>query len=585
MPGEPLSIFLSYSRTDSELVDRLEADLKARNYYVWVDRRKIEGGQDWEAELQKAIDRCQLMLVVLSPEAMASKYVRREYRYADGEGKPIIPINWRTTKVDLVLNDIQWVNFQSSYDQGFSDLQIVLSRLELAALPQTQSHPSTSFSTTEPDPVLVTPQPAPAPPAADLNELYRAGVAARAEGNLERTAIFWQQVLDRESSFGNGALAPQMQRLQAELHPLRVQRLRDQAEQAHRSGAWGQEIGAWQALLGLEPKDKQAQQRIPVAQQNQKFAWVYENAQEFAKTKNIPALKEQLGLLWHDAPYYGDPADLARLAGLKVPPSFQEATNIQSKAQAAEAAAQRKAEQTTERKAQRKEFRTEGSGALDTYSAVIWSSAFCLLAGTGATAGMLSQSWPLAIGVALILALLSYFLGYHRAVGSIETSIIFLIGVVLIFAITWFLSTFPYDQPQTSHLWFNAVRILTVRHQIIFGIILGGLGGIIGGRQLTVGLNNRRYDKEYLPFVILVVLGITVATWLIVATVGSIFNWGFGFGYGWGITAIAGIPCAFIGMMGLIASGNVCWKALTNSPEEVHGRVVELASEDAGAEG
>ena len=97
MAGTPLSIFISYSRTDSDFVDRLEADLKARNFYTWVDRLKLEGGQDCRSEIQKAIDHCQIMLVVLSPEAMASKYVRQEYDYADSEDKPIIPLNWRTT--------------------------------------------------------------------------------------------------------------------------------------------------------------------------------------------------------------------------------------------------------------------------------------------------------------------------------------------------------------------------------------------------------------------------------------------------------------------------------------------------------
>ncbi|HEU5198572.1 MAG TPA: hypothetical protein VFU32_02980, partial [Ktedonobacterales bacterium] len=209
-------------------------------------------------------------------------------------------------------------------------------------------------------PVLVKPQPAAPLPDADLNQLYRAGVAARARNDLERTAIFWKQVLDRDPAFGNGILAPQMQALQEELHPQRVQRLRDQAEQAHRAGVWGQEIGAWQALLGLKPGDAQAQRRIPVAQQNLKYAWNYDNAQEFAKEKDIPALKTQLELLWRDAPYYGDPAGIARLAGLKAPPSYEEATTAQSRKQAEEAEVQRR-RQAEEAEARRKQEAEEAS--------------------------------------------------------------------------------------------------------------------------------------------------------------------------------------------------------------------------------
>lgn len=63
MPDAPLSIFIGYSRTDSAFVDRLEADLKVRNFDTWVDRRKLEGGQNWRDELQKAIERCQVLLL------------------------------------------------------------------------------------------------------------------------------------------------------------------------------------------------------------------------------------------------------------------------------------------------------------------------------------------------------------------------------------------------------------------------------------------------------------------------------------------------------------------------------------------
>ncbi len=553
MPDAPLSLFISYSRTDSAFVDRLEADLRARSFQPWVDRRKLEGGQDWMDELEKAIDRCQIVIVVISPDAVQSKYVRMEYRYGRGQGKPIIPAYCRATpKVPIDLNGLQWVNFQSGYDQGFNDLQIALSRQELAALPPAKPRPaSTNIIINQPESVLVTPQPAPPPPAADLNELYRAGVAARAQGNLERTAIFWQQVLDRDPAFGNNTLAPQMQRLMAELHPIRVQRLREQAEQAHRAGVWGQEIGAWQALLGLEANDTQAQQRLPVAQQNQQYAWMYENAQEFAKSKNIPALKEQLGLLWQNAPYYGDPAGLTKLAGLR---------GVHSKQQ-------------------RNEFVTSSQGLelSRSFVWVVWVFAFCLSGGAGASIGVLSQSWPWAVGVTAALALLSYLLGYHRTLRLIDIGIILLVSAALVFGATWFLSTFQYDQPQTSHLWFNAVRTLTLRHQIIFGAILGVVAIVVecGLALYTASDEGWHAFFEGIGYGgILFIPGALVA-WFIVAILGSVFDWGFGFGYGWSFTLLAGFLTPFIGGAGLMASIYICAIALTNSPEKIHSQEVE----------
>ncbi|HEY7127412.1 MAG TPA: TIR domain-containing protein [Ktedonobacterales bacterium] len=565
MPDTPLSLFISYSRTDSEFVDRLEADLKARNFQPWVDRRKLEGGQDWSAELEKAIERCQLLVVVLSPEAMASKYVRREYRYADSQNKPIIPLNWRTTKVPFELNDIQWVNFEGNYDKGLADLLVALSRQALAALPASRPRsaaPPPSISDAE-LPVLVAPQPAAPLPAADLNQLYRAGVAAKGRNDLERTAIFWKQVLDRDPAFGNGTLAPQMQQLQAELHPLRVQRLRSQAEQAHRTGVWGQEIGAWQALLRLEPKDEQAQRRLPVAQQNQKYAWIYENAQEFAKEKDVVALKTQLELLWRDAPYYGDPAGLARLVGVKAPPSFQETMNAQNRTQAAKAEAMKKAEQASERKQQRKEFVDEVPGP------PAYLLAFCLLGGVGVSVGMLTQSWAWAIQVTAALALIAYPLGYHRAMGLVAGSFILLASGALVFGVTWLFSPLQYDHPEVGHLWFNVVNTVTLRHQMIFGTILGvGITGII---VFLILFDNFADVDVPTPLFNGLLFGSPVI-WLLFIALGSIFNWGFGFGYGWAISFLAGFV-ALVGCSGLAYVVFVCSWALKNSPDQIHRKI------------
>jgi hypothetical protein len=341
MPDQPISVFISYSRMDNAFVDRLEADLRARNFRTWVDRRKLEGGQIWLDELQKAIDQCQVLLVVLSPEAVVSDYVKMEYRYASHLGKLVIPLEYRhCPKVPIDLNSIQWVNFKSTYEQGLKNLLIALSPIETRTF--TTQHPSPDQTTrdiamrikiNEEDPDLVVPQPAPLPPNPDLNALYRAGVAVRANGDLERTATLWQQVLDRDPNFGNGILASQMKELKEELHPIRVKRLRELAEQAHRSGEWGPEIGAWQALLGIEPQDSQAQERISIAIHNQQYVWMYENAQQFVTERNLPSAKTQLQMLWQNAPYYGDPRGIAKGVSIHVPSSYDAVQASKRKAQ------------------------------------------------------------------------------------------------------------------------------------------------------------------------------------------------------------------------------------------------------------
>ena len=76
MPDSLIALFISYSHADLAFVDRLEADLSNQGLSPWVDHHSLEGGSKWRRELQEAIDRSKALLVVLSPDAVASEYVQ-----------------------------------------------------------------------------------------------------------------------------------------------------------------------------------------------------------------------------------------------------------------------------------------------------------------------------------------------------------------------------------------------------------------------------------------------------------------------------------------------------------------------------
>ena len=79
---QQLSLFISYRRVDSVFVDRLEVDLRVRDFDTWLDRRDLasRGGANWRRELQIAIDRAHALVLVLTPEAADSPYVGWEDR-------------------------------------------------------------------------------------------------------------------------------------------------------------------------------------------------------------------------------------------------------------------------------------------------------------------------------------------------------------------------------------------------------------------------------------------------------------------------------------------------------------------------
>jgi len=118
------SIFVSYSRKDSdfayELVNRLE-----RTYRVWLDKRGISGGADWENAIKVGIQDCAAMVVILSPDAVTSDYVRFEYETALKSDKQVIPILYRECEFPVMLRKIQIIKHADG--DWFQQLQTALS--------------------------------------------------------------------------------------------------------------------------------------------------------------------------------------------------------------------------------------------------------------------------------------------------------------------------------------------------------------------------------------------------------------------------------------------------------------------------
>jgi hypothetical protein len=293
--------FISYSRKDSEFVDRLEADLRARAFETWVDRRRLEGGHNWEQEIFRGIDWCTLVVVVLSRDAVESHSVQREYRYALSKNKVVIPVLWRECHIpsDLDNEKIQWVDVCHGVDYANG-----LKRLLMAIADRADQR--TSLPT-------------------DARELYKQAIEARQGGELERAAILLQRLVDRDPGYANGEASRDVIALNERLYPERAQRLRQEAQAARRTGEYGREAGALEALVSLGPKDRWAEEYLPVAQRNRKQLDTYDAVQQYLDAGDLSEAKAKLKRLWEDAPYFRDPKGLATKLGLIVPPTYEEA--------------------------------------------------------------------------------------------------------------------------------------------------------------------------------------------------------------------------------------------------------------------
>ena len=140
----PRDIFISYSRRDQEFVTRLASDLNERVAFVWFDRSTIQPGQKWHEEIMEGIQECKAFILVLSPDALQSRYVREEVNRALELGKTIFPViyrpaNW-TDKFEMLVKEVQTLDLRSgSYTDNFQKL--VDGLIEAGAAKATEERP------------------------------------------------------------------------------------------------------------------------------------------------------------------------------------------------------------------------------------------------------------------------------------------------------------------------------------------------------------------------------------------------------------------------------------------------------------
>lgn len=79
---KPAEVFLSHSHHDRAALSRLANTLVRHGVPIWFSERNIAGAQQWLDEIGEALERCDWFIVLLTPNAVKSPWVKRELTYA-----------------------------------------------------------------------------------------------------------------------------------------------------------------------------------------------------------------------------------------------------------------------------------------------------------------------------------------------------------------------------------------------------------------------------------------------------------------------------------------------------------------------
>lgn len=116
------NIFMSYSRREVGFVDDLTHRLEQHGYQVWLDYRSLVPGTPWAGQIDKGLDESEVVLLVVSKDSLASKYVEMEWRRVLKENKRVILLIFEAVDLPVELGKFEWVDFRGSYEAGIKEL-------------------------------------------------------------------------------------------------------------------------------------------------------------------------------------------------------------------------------------------------------------------------------------------------------------------------------------------------------------------------------------------------------------------------------------------------------------------------------
>ena len=127
-----LFVFLSHASEDKPMVRELCQRLKDDGFDPWLDEERILPGQDWDIEIEKAVEAADTVILCLSSNSVSKEgYIQREYKKALDyqKEKPegtifVIPVRLDNCEIPFFMRNLQCVDYPSGYDRLLASLNV-----------------------------------------------------------------------------------------------------------------------------------------------------------------------------------------------------------------------------------------------------------------------------------------------------------------------------------------------------------------------------------------------------------------------------------------------------------------------------
>jgi TIR domain/SIR2-like domain len=134
-----LHVFVSYSRLDRVVVDKIVVRLKQDGHDVWIDTVQLKPGDNIQQTVEAGLAQADAMVVVVSRNSLKSKWIQQEFttialqQLSKGERR-IIPVKIDDSPVPAYLADRVYIDMSENFDAGLEQLSQALRAESSASL-------------------------------------------------------------------------------------------------------------------------------------------------------------------------------------------------------------------------------------------------------------------------------------------------------------------------------------------------------------------------------------------------------------------------------------------------------------------
>lgn len=126
-PRNRQQVFLSHAHEDVDFAKRLAQDLREAGLSVWMTPDSIQPSEQWASAIERGLDESKIFLVLLTPNSVKSRWVRKETLYALQHDHifdiaPVIVKACDVAQLSKFLTQIQHFSFESDYERGLEAL-------------------------------------------------------------------------------------------------------------------------------------------------------------------------------------------------------------------------------------------------------------------------------------------------------------------------------------------------------------------------------------------------------------------------------------------------------------------------------